>query len=126
MSSTEKTPTQNFYVQIGAPDPIMFQYRVGGTDGTLVTFDSSLKFRYTNRNGTVDLTTSSGITLDDVVEDSVTYADARATVQLTVLQSRSIPAGNFTAYEVQRTVSGREEVILMGRLIGQGGDNPDA
>ena len=126
MSSTEKTPTQNFYVQIGAPDPIAFQYRAGGTGGTLQSFDSSLKFRYTNRNGTVDLTTSSGITLEDVVEDSVTYTDAQATVQLTVLQSRSIPAGNFTAYEVQRNVAGREEVIFMGRLIGQGGDNPDA
>jgi len=126
MSSIEPTPTRTFYVQIGAPDPIAFQYRAGGTGGTLQSFDSSLKFRYTNRNGTVDLTTSSGITLSDVVEDAVTYTNALATVQLTVAQSRLIPAGNFTAYEVQRTVSGREEVIFMGRLVGQGGDNPDA
>lgn len=122
MSSTEATPKSDFYIQIGAPDPIKFQYREGGSGGVLQAFDSSLKFYYVNSNGTVTLTTTSGITLSSAEG----VANALATIQLTVAQSRLIPPGAMTSYEVQRTVSGREEVILMGRLIGEGGYNPDA
>ena len=43
-----------------------------------------------------------------------------------VAQSRAIPEGPLTRYEIQRTTSGREEVFMMGTLIGEGGDNPDA
>jgi hypothetical protein len=122
MSSVVETPKKNFYVQIGAPDPIIFQYRSGGSDGDLVEFDSTLKFTFMNENGTTTLGVGSGITL----ATAETIANARATVQLTVAQSRTIPEGAFTRYEIQRTTEGREEVILMGSLIGEGGDNPDA
>lgn len=122
MSSTEPTPTHDFYIHIGAPDPIKFQYREGGSGGTLAAFDSSLKMQYTNSNGTVSLGVGTGITLSSAEG----VANALATAQLTVLQSRSIPLGAMTTYEIQRTVSGREEVLFMGRLVGEGGSNPDA
>lgn len=121
MSVLEKTATKNLYIHIGAPDPIIFRYRAGGTGGTLVAFDSSLKFQFVTPSGTTVLGVGSGITLST----DETVANARATIQLTVAQSRAIPSGGLTTYEIQRTVGGRDEVILMGTLIGIGGDNPD-
>ena len=121
MSATSETPKKNFYVHRGAPDPIIVRFRAGGSDGTLVAFDSTLKFQFINANGTVTLGVGTGITLST----DETVANARATIQLTVAQSRLIPKGSVTKYEIQRTVSGREEVFLMGNLIGEGGDNPD-
>ena len=121
MSSVRATLKQNFFVHIGAPDPIIFRYRAGGTGGTLVAFDSSLKFQFVTPSGATVLGVGSGITLSTYE----TIANAQATVQLTVAQSRSIPPGALTPYEIQRTISGREEVILMGKLIPTGGDNPD-
>ena len=122
MSSVSPTPEKNFYVHIGAPDPIILRYRGGGTGGTLVAFDSSLKFVFRNSAGSVTLGVGAGITLST----DETVANARATVQLTLVQSRAIPEGALTTYEVQRTVGGREDVFLMGFLIGVGGGNPDA
>jgi hypothetical protein len=121
MSAVQQTPSKDFYIHRGAPDPIIVRYRAGGTDGTLVSFDSTLKFTFYNLAGTVTLGVGTGITLS--TDEAV--ADSRATVQMTVAQSRTIPEGPLTKYEVQRTVGTREEVILMGMLIGEGGDNPD-
>ena len=122
MSSVEQTPRKDFYVHIGAPDPIILRYRAGGAGGTLVSFDNTLQFTFNTGSSTVTLGVGSGITLSD--DDGVT--NARATIQLTVAQSRTIPAGALTRYEIQRTVGSREEVILMGTLIGEGGGNHDA
>lgn len=121
MSSTSETPKQNFYVHIGAPDPIVIRYREGGIGGTLVSFDASLKFSFTSPSGLVTLGVGTGITLS--IDETVT--SARATIQLTVAQSRAIPIGALTSYEIQRIVSGREEVLLSGFLIGDGGVNTD-
>ena len=52
-------------------------------------------------------------------------ANARATIQLTVAQSRLIPVGAVTRYEIQRLNGANEEVFLSGLLMGEGGDNPD-
>lgn len=122
MSSAIQTPTKDFYIHAGAPDPIIVRYRAGGEDGTLVSFDTSLKFTYKANQTTVTLTVGDGITLS--TDEAV--ADSRATIQLTVAQSRTLPEGPLTPYEIQRTTEGREEVFLMGNLVGQGGDNPDA
>jgi hypothetical protein len=122
MSAVQSTPTKDFYIHVGAPDPIIVRYRAGGSEGTLVAFDSSLKFTFSNLAGTVTLGVGTGITLST----DETVASARATIQMTVAQSRTIPEGPITHYEIQRTTEGREEVFLMGSLIGQGGDNPDA
>lgn len=122
MPSTEKCQVQNFYIHIGAPDPINIRYRSGGETGTLISFDSTLKFTFVNASGTITLGVGSGITLS--ADEGV--PNARASIQLTVLQSRAIPEGALTRYEIQRTSSGREEVFLMGALIGEGGGNPDA
>ena len=121
MSATQETPKKNFYVHRGAPDPIIVRFRAGGPDGTLVAFDNSLKFQFITASGTVTLGVGSGITLSA----DETIANARATIQLTFAQSRQIPKGAVTKYEIQRTVGGGEEVFLMGNLIGEGGDNPD-
>jgi len=122
MSSVYETPTKNFYVHIGAPDPIILRYRAGGSGGTLLSLDSSLQFSFMGQNGLVNLGVGTGITLSD--DEGVT--NARATVQLTIAQSRAIPVGALTNYELQRIAGGREEVILMGTLIGFGGGNADA
>lgn len=121
MSSVEQTPRKDFYVHIGAPDPIILRYRAGGAGGTLVSFDNTLQFTFNTGSSTVTLGVGSGITLSD----DETVPDARATIQLTVAQSRTIPSGALTRYEIQRTVGSREEVILMGTLIGEGGGNTD-
>jgi hypothetical protein len=121
MSAVQQTPTKDFYIHVGAPDPIIVRYRAGGTDGTLVSFDSTLKFTFYNLAGTVTLGVGTGITLS--TDEAV--ADSRATIQMSVAQSRTIPEGPLTHYEVQRVIGGREEVILMGNLIGEGGTNPD-
>jgi hypothetical protein len=121
MSAVQQTPTKDFYIHIGAPDPIVLRYRAGGSEGDLVAFDSTLKFTFYNIAGTVTLGVGTGITLST---DEAT-ANARATIQMTLAQSRTIPEGPLTKYEVQRVEGGREEVILMGMLIGEGGDNPD-
>lgn len=122
MSSIEGTPRKNFYVHVGAPDPILVQFRAGGSGGNLVAFDSTLKFTVKTPSSTFTLGVGTGITLSA----SETVDDARAMIQMTVAQSRAIPLGALTTYEIQRTVSGREEVFLMGKLIAEGGDNPDA
>jgi hypothetical protein len=121
MSAVQSTPSKDFYIHVGAPDPIIVRYRAGGSEGTLVAFDSSLKFTFSNLAGAVTLGVGTGITLST----DETVANARATIQMTVAQSRAIPEGPLTHYEIQRTTEGREEVFLMGSLIGQGGDNPD-
>jgi hypothetical protein len=121
MSSVSATPTQDFYIHAGAPDPIIVRYRAGGSTGDLVPFDSTLKFTYVTPAGTVTLGVGTGITLST----DETVALARATIQLTVAQSRAVPEGPLTPYEIQRTDNGREDVFLMGTLIGEGGDNPD-
>ena len=121
MSSVDPTPTKNFYVHIGAPAPIIVRYRAGGAGGTLVALDSSLKFLFINDSGTTTLTVGSGITL----ATDETIANARATIQLTVVQSRLVPLGAITRYEIQRLNGSLEEVFLSGLLIGEGGDNPD-
>lgn len=122
MSSIEGTPRKNFYVHVGAPDPIVVQFRAGGSGGTLVAFDSSLKFVVKTPTSTFTLGVGSGITLSA----AETVSDARATIQMTAAQSRTIPLGALSTYEIQRTTGGREEVFLMGKLIAEGGDNPDA
>jgi len=122
MSAVQSTPTKDFYIHIGAPDPIIVRFRAGGEDGTLVPFDSSLKFIFNAGSSQVILGVGSGITLS--TDEAV--ADSRATIQMTRAQSRTIPEGPLTRYEIQRTTEGREEVFLMGVLIGQGGDNTDA
>lgn len=121
MSAIQETPKKDFYVHRGAPDPIIVRYRAGGEGGTLVAFDSSLKFTYVTPTGTVTLGVGTGITLSA----DETIANARATIQLTVAQSRLIPAGGLTTYEIQRDDGGREDVFLMGKLIGEGGNNTD-
>jgi len=121
MSAVQSTPTKDFYIHIGAPDPIIVRYRADGSEGDLVAFDSSLKFTFSNLSGTVTLGVGTGITLST----DETVANARATIQMTVAQSRAIPEGPLTRYEIQRTIGTNEEVFLMGLLIGEGGDNPD-
>lgn len=122
MSAVTETPKKNFYVHVGAPAPILVRVRAGGTGGTLTAFDSTLKFQYSIPSGAVVLGVGSGITLST----DETIANALATIQLTVGQSRALPSNALIPYELQRITSGREEVVIMGKLIPEGGVNPDA
>lgn len=121
MSSLQQTPRKDFYIHRGAPDPIIVRFRSGGAGGVLVAFDATLKFTYTSASGLVTLGVGTGITLST----DETVANSRATIQLTISQSRQIPDGALTAYELQRLVNGREEVFLNGFLVGAGGVNVD-
>jgi hypothetical protein len=121
MSSLQQTPRKDFFVHRGAPDPIIIRFRSGGANGILVAFDATLKFTYTSASGLVTLGVGSGITLST----DETVANARATIQLTIAQSRQIPDGALTSYELQRLIGSREEVFLNGFLVGSGGVNVD-
>jgi hypothetical protein len=114
------TPSQNFVIHIGAPKAIVLQVRQG-TGGLLRAFDNTLVMRVTYPTGTFDLEVGDGITLSTAEG----VASALVTAQLTVTQSRLIPTGKFARYEIQETVSGVQNIILMGALIGKGGENPD-
>lgn len=121
MSVTKPTPTKPLYQAIGGPKPIVFQRRdVEG--GTLQAFTTYVKFIITSKNGTTLLTLAngSGITLST----SESVALGRATVQLTVQQSRLLTKGRMQRWELQ---DGSPEVIFCGGpMIGEVGDNPDA
>lgn len=114
------TPVVDYAVHIGAPKPIQFQVRQS-SGGVLRAFDTTLKMRITYPTGSLDLTVGSGITLST----AETVSNAVVTAQLTVAQSRLIPEGNLSSYEIQETVSGVERAVLMGRLTGRGGLNSD-
>lgn len=118
MSAIQETPKKDFYVHRGAPDPIIVRYRAANN---LIAFNGSLKFTYVTPTGTTTLGVGSGITLS--TDEAV--SNARATIQMTVAQSRLIPPGGLTTYEIQRDDGGREHVFLMGKLIGEGGENTD-
>jgi hypothetical protein len=114
------TPSQDFIIHIGAPKPVVFQLRQGD-GGVLRAFNSTLVMRVRHPAGSFDLTVGNGITLNT----SETVDDALVTARLTVEQSRLIPIGSRTRFEFQEIIGGAESVILMGSLIGKGGDNPD-
>jgi hypothetical protein len=118
-SPLNPTPRQDFYIHRGAPKAIAFQVR---EDGTLRALDASITLRVTHPTGTFDLAVGSGITLSTA--ESV--ANALATCLFTVAQSRLVPVGRLSTFEVQETVSGQERIVFMGSLIGVGGDNADA
>lgn len=117
----DKAPHYNWQVFRGAPLPMPFRVRIAST-GLLRSFDSTILMRVTHPAGTFDLTVGTGLTLSD--DEAVT--NARVTAQLTIAQSRLVPIGNLTAFEIQEGGSGAERGVLYGRLIGYGGDNPDA
>lgn len=115
------TPSQDFIIHIGAPKPIIFRVRQG-EGGLLRAFDSSLVMRVVHPAGTFDLTPGNGITLSS--DEGV--ADALVTARLSIEQSRLIPPGGRTRFEIQETAGGGDTIVLMGALIGKGGGNPDA
>ncbi|MCA3574827.1 MAG: hypothetical protein IOC86_13010 [Aestuariivirga sp.] len=118
MSTIGATPKKNFGVHRGAPAPIRIRLRGGGV---LVSFDNSLKFTVTHPTGSFTLGVGTGITLSA----AEAVSNAEATIQLSVAQSRQLPLGALSTYEIQRTAGGQEQVFLMGKLIAEGGGNPD-
>ncbi len=121
MSVTEPTPTRNLYQAIGGPEAIIFQIRAGA-GGLLTAFTTAVKFIVTSKAGStlMTLTNGSGITLST----SESVANGRATVQLSVAQSRLLSKGRMQRWELQ---DGSPEVIkALGWLTGEGGENPDA
>ena len=127
---TSPPATQNFHMARGAPDPLRIQIRSFGTTapGDLTVFDATVVCRIVYPGGTLDLTVGAGITLEPgiTVGSEITVLNAQIVIRLTELQSRLIPLGGLSTYEVQSGVAGSERLLLMGRLIGVAGNNPDA
>ena len=121
MTTAGKAPSYDWNVFRGAPKPIAFRARDSVT-GVLRSFDSTVIMRVTHPTGTFDMTVGGGLTLST----DETVANARITAQLTIAQSRLIPKGNLSSYEVQEGAAGAERGVFYGRLIGFAGDNPDA
>lgn len=108
---------QNFYVSRGAPDPWVIRNRVGDV---LQTFDPAIVMTVVTPTSTFALTVGNGITL--TTDEGI--LNSRATIQLTEAQSLLVPVGNYSSYELQILDDGNERILLRGRLIGVGGDNP--
>lgn len=51
--------------------------------------------------------------------------DDTVDIALTLAESRLLPLGALTAYEVERRIDGTQETWLMGTIAGLGGVNPD-
>ncbi len=120
MTPLNDTPNRPLAIHRGAPKPLAMRFRQG-TGGVLRTISNTIKMTITYPEGTIELTVGNGITLAD--EESIT--NARATIVPTVNQSRLIPVGNRSTYEVQEIINGIEQAILYGRVIGRGGENSD-
>lgn len=121
MSVTEPLPTRTLYQAIGGPEAIIFQIRAS-SGGVLTAFTTAVKFIVTSKAGVtlMTLANGSGITLST----SESIANGRATVQLTVAQSRLLTKGRMQRWELQ---DGNPEVIkAAGPMVAEGGDNPDA
>lgn len=114
------TPNRDIAFHRGAPRAFAIQFRQGA-GGVLRAISSTIKMTITYSGGTIELTVGDGITLST----TETIANALATFQLTVAQSRLIPLGNRATYEIQETINGVEQAVMYGRAIGRGGDNSD-
>ncbi len=111
------TPRQDYYIHRGAPKPIVLRYKDGSG-----TFDATLKMQVVPQGAAAFiLTVGNGISLSP--HNAV--ADAAMTAQLSIAQSRLIEVGGVTTFELQQGGAGSETVLLMGKLVGVGGANPD-
>lgn len=121
---TYKTAVVNLALHVGAMEPWRFQFRAGGLTGTLVPFPSTTKLQLTwgTTPTTLVLTVGSGLTL----EDAESVVEARLVARLTNAQSRTLPAGSLTRYELQTGAAEAERALFMGKVTVIGGLNPDA
>jgi hypothetical protein len=120
MRAINRTPRLDVYVHRGAPKPMVIMNRVGPS--AYGPFPSTLKVQCNPGGGApFVLAVGSGITLSSY--DGV--ADAMATIQLSVAQSRLVPLGNASTYEVQEGGYDADRALMAGALIGEYGNNPD-
>ena len=120
---TYETVEKDLSLHVGAMEPWRFQVREGGAGGTLTSFtgDEVLRLTYGLSASTIDLTDGDGLEYEDA--EGVT--DARIIARLTNAQSRLLPNGSLTKYELQTGDGATERVIIMGRVKVKGGLNPD-
>lgn len=107
-------------------------FQSGPEDATdpsqLTVFDSTATMRVTHPAGSFDLTVANGgITLAAGTLEGVGGSLANAQIRwvMTKEQSRLIPVGNYSHYEVQTGAAAAEKILVTGPMIGQGGDNAD-
>jgi hypothetical protein len=116
--------SHDFVIHRGAPAPISL--KLPDDDGGFTPFTVALVMRCTLASGAhFDMTVGNGITLSDFDPGNGVIANAAAEIRMTVAQSRLIEVGNFSSYEIQDGLTGSERRVLAGRLIGDGGENPD-
>lgn len=119
----DKVPSKNLYVARGAPDPLVIAEKDDETE-EYSSFAGPVTMRIVLFDGTIiNLAEGAGIT----VSDDETPGTERGTITalLTAAQSRQIPLGNFASFEIQEAADDGERLILIGRLIGQAGNNAD-
>ena len=121
---TYQTAAADLALHVGAMEPWRFQFRAGGLTGTLVPFPvtSTLQLTWGRTPETLVLTVGGGLTLEDV--EGVT--GGRLVARLTNAQSRTLPAGALTRYELQTGAAEAERALFMGKVTVIGGMNPDA
>ena len=119
----EKVPSFPLYVARGASEELSLSEQDPVT-GEFANFAGPVTMRITLDSGvSFTLAEGSGITVD--AEDTPGVARGTIHIQLSVAQSRQIPAGNFASHEIQEAAAGGEQALFIGRVIGQGGNNPD-
>jgi len=120
---TYETVEVDLALHVGAMEPWRFQVRAGGVAGTLTSFTRNevLRLTWGTTPTVLDLTNGNGLTYENA--EGVT--DARIVARLTNAQSRTLPNGSLTKYELQTGDAEAERAILMGRVKVKGGLNPD-
>ena len=114
------TPTYDLLTRHG--NTLTVPLRFKSADGS--PFDltgSELVFYCKAQQGSVNLrkTIGSGLAMSDP-------ASGRVTVTLTAAETRSLPAGRMTDYEIERRIDGTEKTLLAGLIEVEAGINDDA
>lgn len=117
---TYETIKKDLAIHVGAMVPWRFTWKAGGFR---VPFNGNEKLIFTwGKTGSLTLSAGSGITYETV--DGL--VNARLVARLTNAQTRLLPKGLLTSYEMQTGVAEQERALFMGRVLVEGGANPDA
>jgi hypothetical protein len=101
----------------GAPKAMVFGWQSGGVfipmDG-FANLTCSVKLRNAT---TFNLTVGSGISFSTSAKFN-NVANAKATIDLSLVQSNLIDAGDFTSFTITYLDSGKPRALILGRMVG--------
>jgi hypothetical protein len=100
-------------------DAPQIKVRLKDSDGAVIALTGSvIALRAVDAEGNVVIARTSE---DDLPVDGDDYID----ITPTLAESRLMPAGRQTRYEVERRIGGTQQTFLTGWIIAQGGVNLD-